>query len=256
MTDSLVHPSDDDLVLFFYGDLPDADRAAFAGHIGACEPCRARLNALTRTLHLAATMRAPDPGPDFEDRVWARLRPQLPHPVWSMRHAVGVAAWAASVAAIVGATWIGARQMPAVPPARPVAIAATPETSVQERVLLTAVDSHLTQAEVLFVELLNTPPDAPEAFAYARDTADDLVSSGRLYRATARATGDTPVAAMLDDLEAVLVEVARGPEEPRAQDVIALQDRIQADDLLFKVRAVAHDIRNRQSRVSSGEGDL
>jgi len=255
MTDDASHPSDDDLILLFYGELPAPASATIEGHLEQCPTCRAALSALARTLQLATTLRAPDPGPDFEDRLWERLQPHIPDGRRSARHVLGVGAWAASVAALVGATWIWA-QAPPHPPERWTAASAAPDADVRARVLLSAVDAHLAQAEVLFVELLNTPAEAPEAFAHARLTADDLVSSGRLYRATAQATGETPVAVMLDDLEAVLVEVARSPDAPRAQDVLALQDRIQADDLLFKVRAVAHDIRNRERRVSAGEGAL
>lgn len=255
MTDDAAHPSDDDLILLFYGELPAPASATIERHLERCPTCRAAFSGLAHTLQLAATLRAPDPGPDFEDRLWDGLQPHIPDGRRSTRRLLGVGAWAASVAAIVGATWIWT-QAPPDPPERRAANSVAADAGVRTRVLLSAVDAHLAQAEVLFVELLNTPAGAPEAFAHARLTADDLVASGRLYRATAQATGETPVAAMLDDLEAVLVEVARSPDAPRAEDVVALQDRIQADDLLFRVRAVAHDIRNRESRVSAGEGAL
>lgn len=252
MTDLNAHVTDDDLVLLFFGELPDDERMQVEGHLEGCGPCRAESQALARTLHLAGSVRTPDPGSDFEARMWTRLRPQLITRGWGTGSVVGLGVWAASVAAIVAGTWMWSQQTPALAPT----VTAVAEENVQERVLLTAVDAHLAQAEVLFVELLNAPSNEPDAMAYARVTADDLVSSGRLYRETARATGDTPVATVLDDLEAVLVEVARGPDEPRALDILALQGRIEADDLLFKVRAVALDIKDRQSRMLSGEGAL
>jgi hypothetical protein len=71
------------------------------------------------------------------------------------------------------------------------------------------------------------------------------VASGRLYRATAEQTGNRALAAVLEDLEPVLVEVARGPEQVDTQTARALRERIDDDGLLFKVRAVTTDARDR-----------
>lgn len=256
MTDPDMHVSEDDLVLAFYGEMSDEARSLIERHLEACPACRAEQQALARTLHLASAMRAPEPGPDFEARMWARLEPQIAHRGWRARAVVGPIAWAAAVTLVVAGTLTWVRQHPPATAPHDAPRRAEATEQVQERVLLTAVDAHLAQAEVLFVELLNAPSGEPAALEYARDTADDLVSSGRLYRETARATGDAPVAAVLDDLEAVLVEVARSPDRPRAEDIEALQGRIEADDLLFKVRAVALDIKDRQSRMDAGGGAL
>lgn len=255
MTDHYWHPSDDELVLHFYDELPGAARARLDDHLTGCVTCRRELHAIARTLHLATTLRAPDPGAEFETRVWKRLRPNLPRRSRAASQFWTIGAWAATVAAIVAATWTWTDRLPSDRHATRMT-AAPEEIAVQHRVLLTAVDDHLTRAEMLFVELLNAQESEPDAFVYARPMADDLLASGRLYRETARATGDGPVAAVLDDLETVLIEVARSPNEPRVQDLRALQTRILQDDLLFKVRAVAYDVRDRQSRTAAGEGAL
>lgn len=255
MTDYDWHPSDDDLVLHFYDELPGEARTRLDDHLTNCAACRRELHAIARTLHLTTTLRAPEPGAEFEPRVWNRLQPHLPRHHRAANQIWTIGAWAATVAAIVAATWTWTNRLPsdrhmAQTADEPAAIA------VQHRVLLTAVDDHLTRAEMLFVELLNAQGSEPDAFVYARPMADDLLASGRLYRETARATGDGPVAAVLDDLETVLIEVARSSNEPRVQDLRALQTRILQDDLLFKVRAVAFDVRDRQSRTTAGEGAL
>jgi hypothetical protein len=258
MTDRDPHVSEHELVLAFYGETNEETAASIDAHLAVCSLCRTEQAALARTLQLVSTARAPEPSPDFEARAWARLEPQLRHRGWRGRALTGIVVWAAAVTLVVAGTltWVK-RNGPMVPDDTPRSVEAVDvDDSVQERVLLTAVDAHLSQAEVLFVELLNAPPDEPQSLDYARYAADDLVSSGRLYRETARATGDAPVAAVLDDLEAVLVELARSPDQPRAQDIEALQGRIEADDLIFKVRAVSLDIRDRQSRMNTGEGAL
>ena len=93
--------------------------------------------------------------------------------------------------------------------------------------------------------------------AFERATADDLVASGRLYRATAEQAGHVQMAHMLDDLESVLVDLARSPDKLERQALESLRTRIDDDDLLFKVRAVASEIRGRQQNPTTvSEGPL
>jgi hypothetical protein len=115
----------------------------------------------------------------------------------------------------------------------------------RERALFTALDSHFTQTEMLLVEFMNGSPSSAEDRDFARTTAEDLVESGRLYRATAEQNGHRVLAAMLEDLEPVLVEVARGPQRLDADIVRTLRERIDDEGLLFKVRAVSTDPRDR-----------
>jgi hypothetical protein len=95
---------------------------------------------------------------------------------------------------------------------------------------------------------LNATSAEDANWAFQRSAADDLVASGRLYRQTARQTGELQLVNMLDDLEGVLVEVARAPDAVDPRDADFLRARIEDDALLFKVRAVATDIRGRQQR--------
>ena len=115
--------------------------------------------------------------------------------------------------------------------------------------LLTALDEHFAQTEMLLVELKNAVNLKSAQREFERATADDLVASGRLYRATAQQTGDIQFVQLLDDLEGVLVEVARSPEPRDSEDFDFLRARIDDDDLLFKVRAVTAEVRVRQQTL-------
>jgi hypothetical protein len=258
MTDRSPHPPDDELVLLFYGELPGDDQARVRAHVDACPECRTAYNALTRTLHLTSTHQTPDPGPDFEARIWARVAPAVQSHRRSPARLWWLGALAASLLAVAGGAWwwIPCADCRDVPATLAGTTAGTAPDDARERVLLAAVDAHLVQTEMLFVELLNAPADESDAFSYVRTTADDLVASGRLYRETARDTGASQLVAVLDELEPVLVEVARSGEQVNPRDIRALRGRIEQDDLLFKVRAVAADIQDRQDRTPSGEGAL
>ena len=261
MTDPMTHPSDEDLTLLFYEDCSVDEQARIREHLAGCATCRETFHAVTMTLQLTSTREVPEPDTDFENRIWARITPHLPKTSGWSRHRrtwFGLAA-AAALLVIAGAWgWLALRPSVEIP----ASVADTadtqdaPDALFRERVLLTAVDAHLTQTEMGFVELMNAPADGTDSLAYARLTADDLVTSGRLYRETARDTGATQLVSVLDELETVLVEVARSTDMPRPQDIAALRSRIEHEDLLFKVRAVAADIADRQGRTLSGGGTL
>jgi hypothetical protein len=256
MTDLLTHAADDDLILLFYGELPQDAQETLRQHLADCEDCRGSYNALTRTLHLTSGLQAPDPGLEFEARIWARVAPgvqsarRLSSSWWRL------GAVAAALLVIAGGAWRWSSGLSKQSAPAPMALTTPADNGTRERVLLAAVDAHLVQTEMLFVELLNAPADASGSFSYARLAADDLLASGRLYRETARDTGASQLVAVFDELEPVLVEVARSGADTNAGDIRALRGRIEQDDLLFKVRAVAADIQDRQIRTASGEGAL
>jgi len=258
------HPTDDDLTLHAYRDNTPEERAVIERHLLECNPCAAIAREIEALQHLASEADVPEPEAGFEDAVWARLAPALPavraawpaaHRHWSIRHVVTVGAWAAAIGGIVIAGYRLTIPETVAPPPQPTAIAAGP-SQAQERVLLTALDAHFSQTEMLFVELMNAPDDAAGSLAFERATADDLVQSGRLYRATAAEAGHRRLTDVLDDVQTVLTEVARGPEKPGKQDLAAIRSRIEDDDLLFKVRAVTNDIRGRQDKPGTNEGAL
>jgi hypothetical protein len=241
----MSHVSEDDLVLLHYRE--DAGRDAEA-HVASCQACAARLRALAETLSLATAPDVPERGDDYGAAVWARLQPQLGLPeraaespkVVPFRRRLWpqVAAFTALAAALVFAFLLGRRF-----PAEPQPLAA----EVRERVLLVAVGEHLERSQMVLVELANAPAGEVLNFGAQRAVADELVSSGRLYREAAVRTGDPALAAVLEELERVLVEVAAGPDALQPADLVKLQQRIESRGLLFKVRVVGTQVRERET---------
>ncbi|HEV3216802.1 MAG TPA: anti-sigma factor [Vicinamibacterales bacterium] len=126
----------------------------------------------------------------------------------------------------------------------------TASAKVRERVLLVAVGDHLERSQMVLVELANAQTSGELDISAERQSADDLLASNRLYRQTAVQIGQTNVAGLLDDLERVLVEVARGPSQVSIQQLANLQQRIEAQGLLFKVKIIGSEMRERAKPVS------
>lgn len=251
MNTGMDHPSEDDLILFFYEEDGSEDRARLRSHLSHCEECRLQFEDIEESLALVTDAEVPEPYLGFEQRLWSGVSRELPavRPRWSARQAGPMLAWAAAVTLIAhaGYTWM-AEHRATTPPA--LAMPVLDPVDMRERVLLGALDQHFDQTETLLVELLNSPEATGEALAFERATADDLVSSGRLYRETAYQTGQQQMAGVLEDLESVLVEVARSPEAIKPRELAAWRTQIEDHGLLFKVRAVTQDIRERQVELA------
>ena len=245
------HLTDDDLVLHFYGELPRADEARVTEHLAACDACRAADAKLRGVLRLTDAVPDVEVRPGFERDVWARLEPHLDAPRlgWRARFSAPRWAWAGGLAALVVAAFVAGRfSGPATSPARPdqpVPPALQAEVA-PGRVLRAAVGDHLDRSQMVLVELLNSDATHPDRRAAEQARAADLVATSRLYRQSAEYAGDAATADILDDLERVLLEIANAPADATSKELTDLKARIAAQDLLFRVRVTASEMRQRR----------
>ena len=65
-------------------------------------------------------------------------------------------------------------------------------------------------------------------------------------RKTVARSGEPALAAVLEELERVLIEVAAGPDRLTPAALGELQRRIEARGLLFKIRVVGSQVRERE----------
>jgi hypothetical protein len=240
----MKHLTEDDLVLRFYGEHPEATEVA--AHLEGCPACREADERLRADLQ-ALSLEMPPRGDDYGRLVWERLEPRLAADRSgrfrgrAVRRAAAVLAIAAS---LVVAFLLG-RHMP-----RPEGGGA-PAVDTRQRILLVAVGEHLERSQMLLVELAHADAGGP---ADASGRAAQLVAANRLYRQSAVRAGEAGVADVLDELERFLVEVANAPTPLDASAVKELNERIEARGLLFKVRVVGSRLRERH-REPDGVGE-
>ena len=114
-----------------------------------------------------------------------------------------------------------------------------------ERVLEAAVGDHLDRTQMMLAELANADTDHADVFAAEQDRAADLVAVNRLIRQSVEQSGDAAIADVLEDLERVLLEIANAPADASSNELTGLQSRITTEDLLFRVRVIASEMRQR-----------
>jgi hypothetical protein len=243
---NMGHPTEDELIQHLCGENAARDRQRLQDHLESCVECRLACEEITGALTLVNDS-VPEPPDGFERVVWARVQQAIalaPVPArWSWRSLVPAGAVAAlAVAGITLVSRPGATADATVAQA----VAAGPEidhASTRDLVLYTALDNHFRQTEMLLVEVRNASDG--DSLDFERLTAEELIAAGRLYRMTAQDGGHPTLVQMLDELEPLLVEVARSPERPSQNDRAWFRARIEEDALLFKVRAATSDIRER-----------
>lgn len=246
----MTHLSEEDMVLHYYGEMDAAEEAHAGVHLADCRACHASYTTLQRVLAAVEANVVPEPREGFERTVWARLQPDLAPRrgwlstlVWSPR--LGLAA--AVVVLVVGAFFAGRGWHGNTASTATTTPAA--DAAMRERVLLSDLGEHLDRSQAMLVELVSTGGSGSVDISSERARAEQLVEANRLYRQAAEANGDRAMTSLLDELERVLVDVAASPAELSAADMEDVRQRIDNAGLLFKVRVVASEVRDKQKRA-------
>jgi hypothetical protein len=249
------HYTEEDLILYFYGE--HRQRKDIEVHFDQCERCAASYRALAGSLRLIETPEAPERGDQYGLEVWQRIRHRLPEqdvPWWSVwfraeRLAAAGAFAVLLMAAFVAGRWWSAPDgaTPAVTPPGPTAAAAGASVSddARQRILLASVADHLDRSERVLTEIMNAP--AGEDISAEQKWAEDLVVTSRLYRQDAADAGEHSVAVVLDELERSLLEIVHTPSRATAANLEEIRRRIDAASLLFKVRVLGDELRQREN---------
>jgi hypothetical protein len=113
----------------------------------------------------------------------------------------------------------------------------------RQRILLTSVADHLDRSERVLTEIMNTA--AGGDISAEQGWAEDLVNTSRLYRQDAADAGEQSVALVLEELERSLLEIVHTPSRSTAAHLDELRRRIDAASLIFKVRVLGNELRQR-----------
>jgi hypothetical protein len=241
------HLTEDELILHYYDETERADRARVDAHLASCGECQFAQDQLRRVMTLVDSAAPVEAPLGFERTAWARLEPALDANRSGLKRFFWFPQWALAggVAALVVAAFVAGRVSGGDP-----AVTTAPSAMVADvepgRALQTAVGDHLDRTQMMLVELANAATDGADVLALEHQRAEDLVAANRVIRHSALQSGDGQVVDILEDLERVLLEIANAPADATSNDLTALQSRITREDLLFRLRVIASEMRQRQ----------
>ncbi|MGB6942147.1 MAG: hypothetical protein WBE37_07125 [Bryobacteraceae bacterium] len=229
------HLSEEELTQAYYRDEEPESRR----HLDECALCQAAFQHLKTLLDELLAEPVPERGADYGAEVWNRLLPRLPlekpRRVWlRWWTAVPVLAGLLAIAFLAG-RFTGPKTAGIAPQAR-------------QRILLITLGNHLDQSEILLAEVVNAAPEHAD-FSNERSSAQDLLDENRLLRQTAARAGDASHAAVLDELERTLLDIAHSPTEITPAELESLQRRIESEGLLFKVRVISSNIHHQGQQL-------
>jgi hypothetical protein len=257
----MPHYNEEDLILYYYGE--GRKRPAIEKHLGECGACAATYREIAGTLASITEPELPERGDQYGLEVWQRIRHKLPEqevPWWMLWFRgerlmlMGAAAVLVLAAFVAGRYWPGqgtatVATVPTGPtgPATTASSAATSDgaTAQRQRILLTSVADHLDRSERMLTDIMNTSDHRD--ISIEQGWAEDLLTTSRLYRQDAEDVGEQSVASVLDDLERSLLEIVHSPSQISAAHLEQIRRRIDAAALLFKVRVLSDELRQRES---------
>jgi hypothetical protein len=241
------HYSEDELILYHYGEGRRRDR--IEQHLEQCADCAATYRALADTLSSIDDVDVPERDEFYGLEVWQRIRQRLPvqeAPWWMVGYRPALAG---GVAALVLAAFVAGRLWSptpgtTTPGATPAVVTGTPDDA-HDRVRRVAIGDHLEQSERVLLDLVNAGGDRIDV-TDQQSWASDLIDANRLYRDAAERAGDAEIAGVLDELERNLLEIVHGPSTLTPAELEAVRVRLDAAALLFKVRVLSDELRERE----------
>jgi hypothetical protein len=253
----VTHYEEDDLILYYYGDPSTSLRARgrqaeIERHLDECSSCAATYRAIAATLGMVPASEPPERGDQYGLEVWQRIRYRLPEqdaPWWVTWLRWDRLVLVSAAAVLMIAAFVAGRVWPRQPAAPSTATATTPTGATatpdaRQRILLASVADHLDRSERILTDIMNAP--ASRDISAEQRWAEDLLSTSRLYRQDAVDAGEQSVAAVLDELERSLLEIVHSPSQISAADLDQIRRRIDAAALLFKVRVMSDELRQRE----------
>lgn len=227
----MTHMTEELLIEAYYGAMDDVSRQ----HLQECEECRAELERLSGLLDSVRDYPVPERDEFYGSDVWARLAPSLPvakpRATWFKWWMLAPAFATFVLVAFFAGMFTGQRQTGISEKGR-------------ERILLMALSDHLDRSQILLTELVHADPESA-GLSVERDGARELLGENRLLRQSAVHMGDAADADLLDALERVLLDVANGSSSSSSNGLQMIQQRIDNEALLFKVRITGIDARRR-----------
>ena len=242
-----THFSEEELVWFFYGEAENS--AEIDLHLTLCRNCRANYEELKLAMGTIGSWAPAEPEPDYGQHVWRELvrrdasvasRKRFIWRSWLMPRRLAAAALAAGLVVIAFMAGRVSHQLnePAAPAVTAVA---------RERILAAALTEHLEQSERTLIEITNSGGKSVDISNEQR-RAESLLNGNRLYRQAAARQGHAALTGVLEDLERVLLDIAHAPSEMPAADVTRLRERVEDQQLLFRLRVLGLRLQELQEQ--------
>jgi len=264
----MTHLTEEEMIQQAYGE--GENTAAVERHLEACPRCAMAFTELKRDLAEIERIEAPPRDTRYGVSVWAAIADALPvyapkprsgwagafAALWSSHRSglwfkgLGYAAACAvlvSSAFYAGREWQKRQQQPA-----PVAHVEPKPQAPRQPIVVVVLDDHLDRSERFLVELKHADLDSSGMVSPLREEARSLLAANRVCRKNVAKTDDPDLTTALDHLDSLLADAANEPGGLNAKSIAELQDKMNAEGLLFEVRVLRTRIGHRAAEPDKG----
>jgi hypothetical protein len=244
------HLTEEQLVAHYFAE--DANRVVAETHLRICSRCDQAYEEISSAL----AVRAPEPPAresGYGKRLWQSIEaPLRPYPAtkrsyfsWPRLVLASACLLGLVAAFFAGSLWRSSRNHSS---------EASNPAQAKERVVLVILDDHLDRSERLLVELNHAGAEPGDPDNSLQTEARQLLPDNRLYRQALSTGSDPMMAATLDHLERVLLEVANSPDKLNGADLTRIEQEMNTDSLLFQIRVLRARTSRPEPKIESRKG--
>lgn len=254
----MKHWTDEELVLYYYGELDESSAQQLRDALASNVDLRTRVEAIEQFLDHTISHDIPPPDRHFNQRIMAGIYRE--HAKGDQTHATplrsrwreafnvgmrGLAwrkAFASSllvVAVTASVFYLGRWSAEPDVISNPDYTAQSADqfdTQTSQRVLYAGMRAHMEHSQRLLTRVSNADPDLQHNSADRQQVIDELIGFNRLYRRLAEQAGDHPLAQVLEQNEALLIELNNVAPGSSSQTWRSLEQRVNQSDLVFKLK--------------------
>lgn len=267
MVEHMKTITEDDLILLYYGE---HEEPGLAKRVAEDPELSRRFDMLCAEMKTLEAIAPPERSDEYGARVWQRIVPQLDseprstqqpgwlqalsQPRFSLAGVFSIAIVAA-LAFMLGRTSTDPEDLPpsmGVPQVAQMPTAQLPSGSLanidRNRLLNRQAAGHLANVDVILTQFVNSSAPQAESAESTAEWATDMLVANRLYRRYAEAAGNRQLAAVLAELEPLLIELAHQSYQSSPATRERLQQEV-SDGLLFKVRVMNNELQATEDPV-------
>jgi len=237
-----------------YGELRPAEREVFDAHVRSCPDCASEYSVLGATLRVMDARRRPDPGPEFWDGYWDRLKTKMKREEAVMPRSVPFAArvsrffsllprWlhqaAAGAALVVLGILIGRLLLAPRGGISPLetsagttalAVSTAPEVRAQK---------YIERSELLLLGLVNYNPKTDDLYALdmprKKAISRDLVSQAEDIQGSLTDPRQKRLRELVSDLRVIMMQIANLGAGSDVEGVELVQQGVRQKDIFLKI---------------------
>jgi hypothetical protein len=242
----MSHLTEEELIEHYYagqgGDPGGKTFRIAQRHLDGCAVCAAESTKLADDMKEINGLEYDKLSIAYGESVWSKVAQSLPvlaideaprrRVPWGL-----MLGWAAASAVLivgafeVGRMWENRQQ-------HPQNAVVKPQAPVQRQMVVVVLGDHLDRTERLLVELKHANGEDTDVVKPMREEARSLLVANHVFREDADKGGDTALTQALDRLDHLLSDVANAPGGLDSASITRLQEEMQSEGLLFKVRVL------------------